>query len=75
MLGDYDASVRDIQKTLELEPRHFGALSGLAQIYAASGLEETALDVLVRLKEIYPAMHGLDGRMQRLRDAIAKKRT
>ena len=75
MQGDFDTSVYDIQKTLALEPRHFGALSGLALIYENLGNEETALDILLQVKEIYPGMPGLDQRMLGLRDAIKAKRT
>lgn len=75
MQGDFDTSVHDIQKTLALEPRHFGALSGLALIYENLGKEETALDILLQVKEIYPGMPGLDQRMLNLRDAIKAKRT
>ncbi len=74
-LGDLDASVRDIRKTLALEPRHFGALSGLALIQESLGNVEAALDVLIQVKEIYPGMPGLDARMQMLRDAIDAKKT
>jgi len=74
-LGDLDTSVHDIQKTLALEPRHFGAMSGLALIYEATGLHERALDVLIQVKEIYPAMAGIDERMRMLRDAIQAKKT
>ncbi len=74
-LGDYELSVRDIRKTLALEPRHFGALSGLAMIYEAEGLEAQALDVLIQVKEIHPTMPGLDERMEALRRAIEANKT
>lgn len=37
MLGDYDASLRDVAQVLMLEPRHFGALSGKAVILFNQG--------------------------------------
>ncbi|MBC6440076.1 MAG: tetratricopeptide repeat protein [Rhodospirillales bacterium] len=43
MIGRYDESIADCMKALELEPRHFGALSGLGLIYSARDEPEQAL--------------------------------
>ena len=51
---DYEGSMADIDRTLVLEPRHFGSLTGLATILQRSGYEKRALEVLRRLIVIYP---------------------
>ena len=42
-MGRFDDSIADCMRVLELEPRHFGALSGLGLIHVALGNPETAL--------------------------------
>ncbi len=37
LIGRYNDSLQDIEKVLELEPRHFGALSGLGMIKRQQG--------------------------------------
>ena len=54
LLGDYSNSIKDIQKTLQLEPRHFGAMAGLAGIFLAQGDHETAEAVLKKTLSINP---------------------
>lgn len=43
LVGDHEGSLIDIDKTLSLEPRHFGALAGRAMIHAAAERWEPAL--------------------------------
>ena len=67
MLGRFDASVIDIHKTLSLEPRHFGALSGLGLINLALGREHEALKVFEAALGIHPYLSGADTHIQELR--------
>jgi len=66
MMGEFDASVADIRKTLELEPRHFGALSGLALIRESQRRPFEALEALARVVEIHPHMSHLSQRVANL---------
>jgi len=43
LIGDYTGSKQDIARVLALEPRHFGALSGLGMIHVREGNLENAL--------------------------------
>lgn len=52
--GAYEASLSDIEKVLELEPRHFGALSGKALIYHTQGKRDEALEAMKAALEIHP---------------------
>ena len=49
-----DECVHDIQRTLELEPRHFGALCGLGEILRGGGEHEAALFVFQAALRINP---------------------
>ena len=42
LIGDLSLSIKDVDRTLELEPRHFGALSGLGQIELLRGNGDAA---------------------------------
>jgi Flp pilus assembly protein TadD len=66
LMGNFDASVADIRRTLALEPRHFGALSGLGLIYDAIDKPEAAVKVWKRALEIHPHMQGIKRRMKEL---------
>lgn len=67
LLGDLDASVGDIERTLALEPRHFGALSGLGLIYLAIGKERAAIRAFEGALAIHPNLSGARARIKRLR--------
>ena len=63
---DYTASVQDIQRTLALEQRHFGALSGLGIILEQIGDKKGAMQAYRRGLEIHPNLPGAIEGVERL---------
>jgi tetratricopeptide (TPR) repeat protein len=75
LMGNYVASVQDIQQTLALEPRHFGALSGLGMIYEAIGEPSAALRSFEAAVEINPHLDSTRQRIEELRRDLEGSRT
>lgn len=70
---DYVASVQDIQRTLVLEPRHFGAISGMGLIFLSRGDEAGALAAFEAVIVIYPMAPGARQRVEELRQRVPKR--
>lgn len=73
LMGDYTGSVADIQHTLALEPRHFGALSGLGLINMAIEDEEGALKAFEAALDVNPHMPGPRHNVELLRKRLRQK--
>ena len=58
LIGDYEGSQKDIDKVLELEDRHFGALAGQGLVNIKLENYEKAIESYERAQEIYPAMQS-----------------
>jgi tetratricopeptide (TPR) repeat protein len=58
MMQNYGKAMADISQTLVLEPRHFGALSGMGQIMKNTGNKQLALQAWQQVLEIYPMMRS-----------------
>lgn len=74
LMGRLEDSVRDIERTLALEPRHFGAISGMGMIFLQRGDEEGALDAFEEVLEIHPHARGAQFHVQRLRERLKGRR-
>ena len=74
LMGDYPASIADLRRTLDLEPRHFGALAGLGLIYLKLDEERAALAALEKALEINPHLSGARQKVQELHDKLDGKK-
>jgi tetratricopeptide (TPR) repeat protein len=70
MRRDFDASVADIERTLALEPRHFGALAGLGQVYLAMNKKAAALKAFEAALAIDPRLENVQRTVNELKQQL-----
>ena len=68
--GELNKSISDIEKTLNLEPRHFGALDGLAEIYLMQDDLVGAAVIYRRILEIIPSSKKSQDRLKLINDLL-----
>ena len=73
LMGEYSASIRDVERTLALEPRHFGALSGLGLIYLALGDGQAALRAFEAALKVNPHLSSARIQVEELRKYLRGK--
>jgi len=70
---NYDDSLADIEQTLKLEPRHFGAIWGLGMILGSKQDFSRAILAFERLLEIKPNARDARPRIELLKQELAKQ--
>ena len=74
-MGDRRKSMADIAEVLKREPRHFGALAGMAGILTEAGDDQLALKAWERYLDVYPADRDAQEAVVKLSEKIAGNRT
>ncbi|KAG1713612.1 TPR repeat-containing protein [Nymphon striatum] len=70
-LGLYGPAIDDLRQTLVLEPRHIGAMSGVAFLLEEIGRPKDALDVWHAIAQYSPADSEVAGMIERLQVQLA----
>ena len=73
LMGNNALSVADIRETLALEPRHFGAISGLGLIFMREKNMEAALDAFEQVLNISPASSNARRSAERARNELGRE--
>lgn len=70
MLGDYQRSMLDVRQTLSREPRHFGAMAGLAQILLVTGDKKNAMEAFRKALTLNPRMPNVKEVIEKLKPDV-----
>jgi tetratricopeptide (TPR) repeat protein len=70
LAGEYDKSIADCDEVLKRNPHHFGALSGLGEIYLALDRPSQALVWFKRALEVNPNLLGVEFRIKQIEGRI-----
>jgi tetratricopeptide (TPR) repeat protein len=74
MADEYGLSLADIQRALALNPKHFGALSGLAIILQELGYDREALEAFRAVEAIHPHRPNVKDAIERLEKEVEGER-
>ena len=71
--GNFEKSQKDIDKVLELENRHFGALAGQGRVNIQLKNYNKAIKSYEKVKEIHPTMKSPDTMINQIKELIKKQ--
>ena len=71
LVKDFGKSIADIHHTLALEPRHFGALSGLGMIFRELGEDQLALEAFREALAVHPQLKNAREALEALQAKMA----
>ncbi len=74
-MGNLRKSMSDINRVLALEPRHFGALAGMAAILTDAGKDQLALKAWEQFLTVYPSERNAQKQLGDLEEKLAGSRT
>ncbi len=74
LMKSYGKSLSDVERVLALEPRHYGAITGMGLIFQVLDEKKQALAAWYRVLELYPAMKNAQKAVIDLEETIAAKR-
>ena len=72
MMGEFDKSMFDINQTLILEPRHFGALDGMGLIFMHLQQYDEAIKIYDQMLKIFPKNKSIIDKKKLMKEYLSK---